>query len=633
MLYIYEFFLAFLLLSGASVIGYVPAKKLFGFSDWTCRQFALYTGVGLGLISLTVFMLGAVKAFHVNYAAALCFILLIAGLWFIINSVRLSRARFQDAYDDRDKTTAFQKILIVSISLILLIILLACFAPPTAKDALVYHLAVPKFYISQGGLAYFPGNMYASFPQYTEMLFTWALLMNAPHLPALISFIFGMLTLLLIYSILREDLKVGKTSALSAVLLFITIPSAAWLCFVPYIDMAFTFYELAALAMLISYIRSLEKKHIMAMGFFVGMAAGVKYTGLGLIPLGILGILVAERFSGKDPSPKHAVINLLFFTLISSVLFIPILIKNTIFTGNPLLPFFYEIFGGKGWDIQRSVDYMELLKSFGVGHSFIDYILLPWNLLVNAEWNSQRFDGQIGPLMILVIAALFLIGKAGHKKIAAFTVFLILSFILWAGLSQQIRFLIPLMPAAIIICAFSMEHLKTGGDKKHYILTALTVATIVINAGLCVKVFARENPWAYVLGFKTEQEYLKGKIPYYDFVEYSNTSLAPKSKIFLVYMQNYGYLFDRAYYSDSVFESHTLEGILKRANSQAEVKKEFKAMGLTHVMFNAHYIFGGLSLLDERQKALFDAFLKSDCREEKGRSPYYLFSIGKGTGK
>ena len=117
-------------------------------------------------------------------------------------------------------------------------------------------------------------------------------------------------------------------------------------------------------------------------------------------------------------------------------------------------------------------------------------------------------------------------------------------------------------------------------------------------------------------------------IPSYAMFQYINTHLPEDSKIFLIYMKNFGYLCDRPYYSDSMFESYTIQKILAQSSTPAEVYVSLKKRGFTHILYDVDYISGNLSTYSEQEKALFGVFQKrylEVIRTEKGR--YYLYRI------
>lgn len=71
-------------------------------------------------------------------------------------------------------------------------LLLLALTPETAKDALVYHLAIPKLYLRHGGIYFIEGNIAQGNPLLTEMIFLLALFLKGDSLAKLL--VLGVLT-------------------------------------------------------------------------------------------------------------------------------------------------------------------------------------------------------------------------------------------------------------------------------------------------------------------------------------------------------------------------------------------------------------------------------------------------------
>jgi len=110
--------------------------------------------------------------------------------------------------------------------------------------------------------------------------------------------------------------------------------------------------------------------------------------------------------------------------------------------------------------------------------------------------------------------------------------------------------------------------------------------------------------------------------------QYINRELPEDSKIFLIYMKNLGYLCDYPYYSDSMFESYSIQKILDQSATPADVYASLREGGFTHILYDINYVSGEMSTFSEQEKTLFFAFQKK-CLElvsaEKER--YYLYRL------
>jgi hypothetical protein len=89
-----------------------------------------------------------------------------------------------------------------------------------------------------------------------------------------------------------------------------------------------------------------------------------------------------------------------------------------------------------------------------------------------------------------------------------------------------------------------------------------------------------------------------------------------------------GYLCDRPYYSDSMFESYTIQKILGQSATPEDVCAHLREGGFTHMLYDINYVSGEMSTFSEQEKDLFFAF-KEKClvltNAEKER--YYLYRL------
>jgi hypothetical protein len=295
-------------------------------------------------------------------------------------------------------------------------------------------------------------------------------------------------------------------------------------------------------------------------------------------------------------------------------------------TGNPLYPFLYEVFGGRGWDPEQARLYDLFVRSQGMGRGFLDYLLLPWNVSINARMGSPQFDGILGPIFILTLP--FAVGMrkiAIGAKIAMF--YCLFAFVFWASSPQQIRYLIPFLPFLAIMTGYILSYYQRR--KSVFCLLAVFVAGgLGFNAYYIMKDFVKVRPLGVITGLEDRGHFLSRVVPSYTMFQYVNTHLPEDSKVFLIYMKNFGYLCERQYYSDSIFESYTIQKLLAHSATRADVYHGLKERSFTHILYDINYISGHMSTFSDVEKEMFLAFqerylklLKSD----KGR--YYLYRL------
>ena len=111
-------------------------------------------------------------------------------------------------------------ILGIAIFLILLSEFILNLTPPTARDALIHHLAIPKLWLKNGGFYEMPWADFSYFPMNIDLLYMIPLYLQKDFLANFIHMGFGIATALLIYRYLNK--RTGPISGLLGVLIFIS---------------------------------------------------------------------------------------------------------------------------------------------------------------------------------------------------------------------------------------------------------------------------------------------------------------------------------------------------------------------------------------------------------------------------
>jgi hypothetical protein len=139
--------------------------------------------------------------------------------------------------------------------------------------------------------------------------------------------------------------------------------------------------------------------------------------------------------------------------------------------------------------------------------------------------------------------------------------------------------------------------------------------------------FIKAMPVGVVIGTESGEAYLGRMLPSYNLFRFVNMNLPPDSRIFLIYMKNWTFLCDQDCYSDSMFESYTIQKILAHASTPASAAGKMKAMGFTHILYDERYIYGISSVFLEDEKTAFSMLEKDYLRLIRSEGPYHLYSL------
>ncbi|MEW6733069.1 MAG: phospholipid carrier-dependent glycosyltransferase [Acidobacteriota bacterium] len=591
-------------------------------------------GLGAWLTWTVFFLLGLT----IGYKAWPAYLIL--GTSVTIGSIQLIQKRTALRATlklDWQDYSAYEKGLVALCVVIALLAVIGALTPPSSQDALIHHLALPKELIKAGQLVEFPYNYFSYFPSGMEMLFLYGLLLHGAGTATLLHLSFGLATFTAIL-VSGRAMGLQRRTCLIAATAFLSVPTVWMEMTWAYIDLALTFYITLAVFILLRFRAQRASGWIWLHGFALGGALSLKYTALILLPivsLLILLILREHKETGLGAILRNLVLPMLIMLLVSC----PWFIRNAIQTGNPLFPFLLNIIPSHnpGWDVERAALFLAAANRYGSENkTILDYLLVPFRLSFLARYESIRYhQGIIGAFYIFSLP-LLLWTRRIRFEIGYLLGFAITFYLFWLFASQQIRYLLPVLPALALAIAASDELFATkvvDNNNRHWqvlhtVMLALVMLIFVINLGIIGYYFNNFNYGNVFLGRISETDYLRSKFDYYNFYEYINANTPSNSRIFLINASNQPYYLERDYFSDSVFEDYTLTRIVSEARSPEEIKARLQAMGITHILYRPYLLFSpDLTRFSAEQQRQLVQFLQQHCKSLLRDQRFALFAI------
>ncbi len=286
-----------------------------------------------------------------------------------------------------------------------------------------------------------------------------------------------------------------------------------------------------------------------------GLALGSKYVSLS--GLGILGLCIIWFSFGKNgllAGIKRAGGNVFQFGFISLLIASPWLLKNLLWTGNPVFPFYFpqEIINPN--ELNLVMDYID---SFGTGKELHDYLLLPINIFLRFT-RFSTFLGNIeipNPVFLLSFTYPF-IRKKNHPRtrliIDVLAIITFGQFIFWALGSQQNRFLLPLFPGLSLITSnvvLSLTKMINKIRMDWVIKTGAIGGMIIASLVIVLRLFMMLEPYKVTLNFQTKSQFLSSFLNNYDGLAFVNTRL-PTDAFVLMPWDGRGYYCDGRCFPD-----------------------------------------------------------------------------------
>lgn len=563
-------------------------------------ELATKAALGAAVWSVVWLVLGTIGLYS---ATAAVFAVVIGQLLFALSLRRVREAKEESRVPE--PATIVDRALLLMIAFPLGLSFIKSLAPPTAKDTLLYHFSVPKQFIAQGNSAFIEGNIASYLSLGTEMHSLWAMLFGGlfnervgEAAAGAVIWLFFPLLLAAVFGFAQE-IGISRRWSLIAVLMVAAVPTAYHVAASAYIDLALALYVLLAAYALTRWWREPETGSLLLMAVFVGAALSSKLTTLFVIAAFALVILFRVRKAQTAEPDRVGKIAAFGFgaLLIAGVIASPWYLRTWTETGSPIFPFYLSIWPGEapGWDVERSNLFQAMNSQYGgYDKTPLDYLLAPWNISVTAQPEiATHFDGVLGVAFLiglpLLIFALWKFEIPVEARICS--AIAAVMFLFWLFSSQQLRYLLPIVPLLAISTAASAQGVssKLAGSGKWFeaVLAGASAAMLLVTFAW----FAQKAPLRVVLGGESPDSYLTRNIDYYPYYQWLNAESAPDSKVWLINMRRDTYNLARPYFSDYLFEDWTLRRMVWESRSSEELKARAAAMGVQYVLTRHDFLF------------------------------------------
>lgn len=554
--------------------------------------------------------------------------------------------------------SAGKQFLILSLYALLLttfvFVFILCLLPPTSRDALVHHLALPKLYLEKMSLGEQPCLFFSYFPMNLDLLYGLALYLGSDVLPKFIHWGFGLLTALLIYLEIKS--RLDRSYGIGGAVLFLTIPIIIRLSSTAYVDLGMIFFSTAAVFSLLRWAESNFKvRYILLSGLFIGLAMGTKYNGFISFALCFPIIFFFGQSLLRQGRFKQLIKAVSLFTLVSILVYSPWGIRNIIWTGNPVYPLFDNIIGQPytppcintiGQDGQETnytpLEYRRVIH----GEDWFAISMIPFRIFLQGKDNDSRyFDGKLTPLLLFLPICFFAIPlpvKRWQKRDLVLFLFSWL-YIALALISSvaRVRYIGPAIPPLVVLSIYGFHQLiqyfreATSGivvKKKllcYGVVPGIAFFHLISSGQYMLEQYQRYLPWPYLSGQVSRAEYVKHLRPENHCLEVVNSRLKETDKILFIFMGQRGYYCDRTYIPDKGGNLRLLyiaarEYSLKKKPLTTRLLNE----GINHFLMNNHLTHEAVERdLDSNEKQRFLDFIADRAYKLCDSHGYSLYRL------
>lgn len=399
--------------------------------------------------------------------------------------------------------------------------LIGALGPELSFDALWYHLTLPKIYLINHAITYIPGGLlyYSVMPKLTEMLYAVALAFQGETLAKIMHLTFGILGSIALFKL--SKVFMSTVLSLVTVVVFYSNLVVAWESTTAYVDLARAFYEVMVLWGFVKWLEKKEKKWLIISAVMTGLAISVKLLAIG--SLFIFTILIIYSFTKENKKNlKNIITNILVYWYISIFVAIPWFIFSFLNTGNPIYPFFSQIYKTE------------------IALSLINPVRF-----LNDIWIAfTRAQDPISPLYILFFPILVLLFRKINKKLYPVVIYSALSLIIWyiTPRTGGGRFILPYLPAfSMLVSAVLM----VVGHRTRKFLTVLILLTAI--SSIFYRGFANSKYLSVIIGKETKDKFLINNLNYkfgdfYDTDNYFRKNITSSDTVLLYGFHNLYYV-------------------------------------------------------------------------------------------
>lgn len=464
----------------------------------------------IGIYSYGIFALGVIHFIYPITIILFTVAWLFGVIWWFRRDNTI-REQIKDMSLSIKKLNFFSKLLLVLLVILWSINLIGVLAPEISFDALWYHLTIPKIFVQHNSFFYIPGGLYyySLMPKLVDLLYIPSVMINSAVGAKLIHYMFGILTLIVLYKISRYYLS----QALSLLVIFIFSSSlvVAWEATTAYIDLGRTFFEVMAVYGLIRFVQEKKELWLIESAIMLGLAIATKLIAIGSLMV-IVSVLI---FLFRSNLVKAVKISALY-SVIAFLVPLPYFIFAYLQTGNPVYPLFTEF-------------YTTQLQSF----SLLSFPSQIWSVFVVGS-------DPINPLYIIVLPLLFFVWSRFSNRDRLIGIYVIASLIVWLITPRTGggRFLLPYLPIFSLFVVMIITRLQ-----QPYLRNAIIFIAIIVGfSTIGYRGIASAKYIPVIIGTESKEEFLKNNLnfqfgDFYDTTGYfaENINIADRVLIYGVH--------------------------------------------------------------------------------------------------
>ncbi len=388
--------------------------------------------------------------------------------------------------------------------------LISALAPPVAGDALCYHLELPKRFLLEHAVVELPHDDNAVYPLLTEMWFLWGLALGGATVAQLMHWLCGGLMAGGVM-LLATPIVGRRWSEFAAVLVLLT-PGLNNQMTAPLNDLAVATLTTLALA---AWWRAVHAERgtgwYLLGGILLGGALGTKHVALLFgVALAVVTLALIAQQAGRRAALLRG---LALLGVVAVSVAGPWYVRAAWYRGDPVYPFLtgHAVAQVSAGDQERAAAESPRPDKRKLGRDVLAAITAPWQVTMRPELVGGRAH-QIGPMWLALLPGLVLTRRL--RGLGMLLAIGGLFALLWFGLRQNTRFLLPAIPVLAVGVVWVIVELRRWPRAPRVVTTLILVSLSLFLLAIPVRRAVKSLPVA--MGVESREAYLRRVEPTYD---------------------------------------------------------------------------------------------------------------------
>lgn len=441
---------------------------------------------------------------------------------------------------------------------------ISALAPPTACDAMCYHLELPKRYLEQHALVYLPDSDNSTYPMLVELWYLWALALDGGVAAQLVHWGLGLL--LALATVLFAELLVGRRWGWLAGCTMLLIPGISNQMTAPMNDVGVTLMTTLGLtAWWRAVVREENSSWFVLAGLMFGGALAIKYVALLFVAV-VAGATV--HYCWRQPARRRTLVQGAVFMFIVAACSSGVWYARAAwYRGNPVFPFFQQ------W--MPNVEVALAPPKYVAARPLLDLLAVPWQLTMHPEVHGDRSQ-QLGALFLVVLPGLLVIRRLrGVATLLGMSLAYVLG---WYWLDPNVRFLYPLLPLSCVPLVWVWREFRQMPAAPRWIGVGAIGLLLCFSA--LIPIYRCRAHWAVACGWESKEQYLLRREPSYAAASLANDLLGRDAHVLT--QEHRAFYFQCQVTRENVYRRRThYEQTLE---SPLELSRQLRAAGFTHLL-------------------------------------------------